>query len=103
MVQTASPHIQEAFPFGPESVPDVPSHVDGPGAKMYAPNIWPERPPEFKKIMLAYYRAMSDLAWQVLSAMTTALGMDAAYFSDKFDRQASGGGVTRYPAGTTLP
>jgi isopenicillin N synthase-like dioxygenase len=84
-------------------VPDVPSHVDGPGAKMYAPNIWPERPPEFKKIMLAYYRAMSDLAWQVLSAMTTALGMDAAYFSDKFDRQASVVRVIRYPAVTRPP
>src|ERR1700726_1869918 len=97
MGQTAPPDIQEAFAFGPESVPDVPSHVDGPGAKMYAPNIWPERPPELKKIMLAYYRAMSDPAWQVLSAMTTALGMDAAYFSDKFDRQASVVRVIRYP------
>jgi isopenicillin N synthase-like dioxygenase len=103
MGQTAPPDIQEAFAFGPESVPDVPSHVDGPGAKMYAPNIWPERPPEFKKIMLAYYRAMSDLAWQVLSAMTTALGMDAAYFSDKFDRQASVVRVIRYPAVTRPP
>jgi isopenicillin N synthase-like dioxygenase len=70
---------------------------------MYAPNIWPERPPEFKKIMLAYYRAMSDLAWQVLSAMATALGMSEAYFSDKFDRQASVVRVIRYPAVTRPP
>jgi isopenicillin N synthase-like dioxygenase len=103
MGQAAPPDIQEAFAFGPEGVPDVPSHLDGPGAKMYAPNIWPQRPPEFKKIMLAYYRAMSDLARQVLGAMATALGMDAAYFSDKFDRQASVVRVIRYPAVTRLP
>ena len=80
MGQTAPPDIQEAFAFGPESVPDIPSHLDGPGAKMYAPNIWPERPPEFKKVMLAYYRAMSDLARQVLGAMATALGMERGVF-----------------------
>ena len=103
MGQTAPPDIQEAFAFGPESVPDIPSHLDGPGAKMYAPNIWPERPPEFKKVMLAYYRAMSDLARQVLGAMATALGVSEAYFSDKFDRQASVVRVIRYPAVTRPP
>src|SRR5436305_15283565 len=32
MGQTAPPDIQEAFAFGPESVPDIPSHLDEPGA-----------------------------------------------------------------------
>ena len=36
---------------------------------MYAPNIWPDRPADFKKVMLAYYDAMSVLASHVLRAM----------------------------------
>src|SRR5260221_6059168 len=53
MGQAAPPDIQEAFAFGPESVADLASRVDAASAKMYAPNIWPERPADFKKIMLS--------------------------------------------------
>jgi len=58
MGQAAPPDIQEAFAFGPESVADLASRVDAASAKMYAPNIWPDRPADFKKIMLSYYGAM---------------------------------------------
>lgn len=53
MGQAAPPDIQEAFAFGPESVADLASRVDAASAKMYAPNIWPDRPADFKKIMLS--------------------------------------------------
>jgi hypothetical protein len=53
MGQAAPPDIQEAFAFGPESVADLASRVDAASAKMYAPNIWPDRPAGFKKIMLS--------------------------------------------------
>ena len=62
MGQAAPPDIQEAFAFGPESVADLASRVDAASAKMYAPNIWPDRPADFKKIMLSYYDAKSDMA-----------------------------------------
>ena len=103
MGQAAPPDIQEAFAFGPESVADLASRVDAASAKMYAPNIWPDRPADFKKIMLSYYGAMSDLASHVLRAMATSLGVSEAYFTDKFDRQASVARVIRYPAVTQPP
>ena len=65
---------------------------------MYAPNIWPERPHDFKQIMLAYHEAMPGLASHVLRAMAMALDVDESYFADKFDRQASTIRIIRYPA-----
>jgi isopenicillin N synthase-like dioxygenase len=101
--QAAPPDIQEAFAFGPDSVAALASRVDATSARMYAPNIWPERPADFKKVMLSYYDAMAELASHVLSAMATALGASEAYFADKFDRQASVARLIRYPAVTQPP
>jgi isopenicillin N synthase-like dioxygenase len=70
---------------------------------MYAPNIWPDHPADFKKVMLSYYDAMAVLASHVLRAMATALGVNEAYFADKFDRQASVARLIRYPAVTKPP
>jgi isopenicillin N synthase-like dioxygenase len=101
--QAAPPDMQEAFAFGPDHVADLESRVDSTSAQMYAPNIWPERPRDFKQTMLAYYDAMSALASHVLCAMAMALGVDETYFVDKFDRQASVARMIRYPALTQPP
>src|ERR1700679_1527056 len=53
MGQVAPPDIQEAFAFGPERVGDWASKVDAASAQMYAPNIWPQRPNNFKPTMIA--------------------------------------------------
>ena len=98
MGQAAPPDLQEAFAFGPDAVADLASRVDAASAQMYAPNIWPARPADFKKVMLAYYGAMSEVASLVLRAMAAALGVSETYFADKFDRQASVVRVIRYPA-----
>ena len=70
---------------------------------MYAPNIWPERPRDFKQVMLAYHTAMSGVAANVLRAMALALAMDENYFADKFERLASVGRIIRYPAVMQTP
>jgi len=103
MGQVAPPDIQEAFAFGPERVADLASRVDKTAAQMYAPNIWPERPRDFKRVMLAYYDAMQGLASQVLRAMAMALDIDENDFAGKFDRQASVTRLIRYPAVTQQP
>ena len=103
MGKAAPPDIQEAFAFGPEDVAELASRVDAVSARMYAPNIWPERPAGFKQTMLSYYAAMSGVASQVLGALATSLGVRESYFTDKFDRQASVGRVIRYPAVTQSP
>jgi isopenicillin N synthase-like dioxygenase len=102
MGQAAPPDIQEAFGFGQDR-PDLASKVDKASAQMYAPNIWPERPHDFKQTMVSYYDAMMGLASNVLRAMATALDVNENYFADKFDRQASVCRIIRYPAVTQPP
>jgi isopenicillin N synthase-like dioxygenase len=102
MGQAAPPDIQEAFGFGQDR-PDLASKVDKASAQMYAPNIWPERPHDFKQTMVSYYDAMMGLASNVLRAMATALDVNENYFADKFDRQASVCRIVRYPAVTQPP
>jgi isopenicillin N synthase-like dioxygenase len=46
---------------------------------------------------------MSDLASHVLRAMAASLGVSEAYFTDKFDRQASVARLIRYPSVTQPP
>jgi isopenicillin N synthase-like dioxygenase len=101
--QAAPPDIQEAFAFGPDFVAGLASRVDNASAQMYAPNVWPDRPNDFKQVMLSYYDAMCVLASHVLRAMAMALGVKETYFSDKFDRQASVARMIRYPAVTRPP
>jgi isopenicillin N synthase-like dioxygenase len=97
MGEKTPPDIQEAFGFGNER-PDLAAKVDPVSAKMYAPNIWPEQPSDFREVMVSYYAAMEGLAQRVLGAMAMALGLDENYFVDKFDRQSSNCRIIRYPA-----
>jgi isopenicillin N synthase-like dioxygenase len=98
----APPDIQEAFAFGHDRA-DLAAQVDPATAQMYAPNIWPERPRDFRDNMEAYYTAMMGLAGNVLRAMAVALDAPENYFDDKFDRQASNCRMIRYPALTAPP
>jgi len=102
MGEKTPPDIQEAFGFGNER-PDLAAKVDPVSAKMYAPNIWPERPGEFREVMVSYYAAMEGLAHRVLGAMAMALGLNENYFVDKFDRQSSNCRIIRYPAVKETP
>ncbi len=101
--QAAPPDIQEAFAFGPERLAELAARVDPVSAQMYAPNIWPERPQDFREVMLGFYEAMSGLAGHVLRAMAMALGVEERFFADKFDRAVSVARMIRYPAVREAP
>jgi isopenicillin N synthase-like dioxygenase len=102
MGTAAPPDIQEAFAFGHDRA-DLAAKVDEASAQMYAPNIWPVNPPDFKPTMMTYYDTMMGLASRVLRAMAMALGANEDYFADKFDRHASVCRMIRYPAVTQPP
>ncbi len=92
------------MPSALDGVSELAARVDQASAQMYAPNIWPEQPRDFREVMLsAIYDAMSGLASDVLRAMAMALEVDESYFADKFDRQASVVRLIRYPAVTQQP
>jgi isopenicillin N synthase-like dioxygenase len=103
MGQAAPPDIQEAFAFGAEGIAALAAQVDKTSAQMYAPNIWPQHPHDFKEVMLSYHAAISGLASRVLRAMAMALDVNENYFADKFDRHASVVRLIRYPAVRQAP
>ena len=47
MGEETPPDIQEAFGFGQDR-PDLAAKVDPASAQMYAPNIWPQQPADFR-------------------------------------------------------
>jgi isopenicillin N synthase-like dioxygenase len=102
MGEKTPPDIQEAFGFGQDR-PDLAAQTDPVSAQMYAPNMWPQQPADFRETLVAYYDSMEGLAARVLRAMAVALGVAETYFDDKFDRQASNCRIIRYPAVTEAP
>ena len=78
----ANPDYKQVFDMGftlPEDDPDAHRAV-------YAPNRWPARPEGFRDTVEAYYADALWVARRVLRGLAAALGEDASYFDDKFDR-----------------
>ncbi|WP_121629754.1 isopenicillin N synthase family dioxygenase [Tropicibacter alexandrii] len=74
----ANPDYKQVFDCGfylPES-----------NLSVYAPNLWPARPEGFREVIKAYYRDAMQVAMGVLRGIAEAIGEDAHYFDDKFDR-----------------
>lgn len=95
--KAAPPDIQEAFALGPELRADA-ALDDSFAAKMLAPNIWPERPADFKAVMLGYHEAMGQLRASLMRIMAAALRLEEDFFTAKFERSASVTRLIRYPA-----
>lgn len=53
---------------------------------VYAPNLWPARPAEFRQVISRYYDDALDVSRGLLRGIAQAIGEDAAYFDDKFTR-----------------
>lgn len=74
----ANPDLKEVFDCGfewPES-----------NLRVYAPNLWPDRPEGFRPVLEAYYRDACAFSLDLLRALAGAIGQDRHYFDDKFDR-----------------
>jgi len=103
MGQEAPPDLQEAFAFGPEGYSNNDWQEGDPRSAMLAPNRWPERPEDFRQTMLDYDVAIRALGERMLDIVALALGVERAYFNDKFDHQSSVARLVRYPAQTKTP
>src|SRR5687768_575284 len=58
--------LKELFSIGPVDVPDT-EYFRSPAAyPSFAPNVWPERPAEFRPVWTAYYRALDDVSLRVM-------------------------------------
>ena len=81
------------------------SHLDGAPAGWWAPNIWPDRPTDLRAVWLAYYRAMDDLATDLMRLFAIALGLDEHHFDAAIDRHITNLTANHYPpvVGEPLP
>jgi isopenicillin N synthase-like dioxygenase len=89
--------LKEFFAIGPVDVPDEPYYRAAAAYPSFAPNVWPERPAGLRAIYTEYYRAMEQLAAQLMRAFALALDLREDFFHDKTDRHISGIRVINYP------
>ena len=91
------PDLRESLFLGPvdnhmgafASVPEA--------ATAYAPNIYPNNPPNLFDALVTAYRAYEQLATSLFQIFAVALDLHEDYFADKFDRHFSILGCHYYP------
>jgi isopenicillin N synthase-like dioxygenase len=93
----APPDLREQFFVGP--LDDWATHFRSfPGAtKVYAPNVWPASPAEFREVFTAYYRVQERLARDLMRIFALALGLPEAWFDRAIDRHFSTCPTNLYP------
>jgi isopenicillin N synthase-like dioxygenase len=97
------PDLREQFFVGPLE-DRAPYFRDFPGAaKVYAPNVWPARPEDFREVFTAYYRAQERLARDLMRIFALALGLPEAWFDDTIDRHFSTCPTNLYPEPVGAP
>lgn len=74
----ANPDYKQVFDCGYE--------VPGSDLSVYAPNLWPDVPSDFRIIIENYYARALAFSGDLLAAIATAIGEDAAYFREQFDQ-----------------
>ena len=93
----APPDYREALAFGRIDLPDDPYYRRPEAGYAYEDNIWPEGVPGLADAVRAYYRALEELNRRLLRIFAAALGIEAQYFLDRFDRHASVLRAINYP------
>jgi isopenicillin N synthase-like dioxygenase len=79
------PDLFEAFNISADEYPDTPYYNDE-RHRIFAPNIWPDRPEALRATWNEYFRVVEELAHRLTSIFAVALGMPSDYFEDKTDR-----------------
>jgi isopenicillin N synthase-like dioxygenase len=80
----ANPDYKQVFDCGFQLPADDP--LRGENLSYYAPNQWPKKPDDFFPVIRDYYDQACAFSLQLLKVIATAIGEDAAFFDDKFDR-----------------
>ncbi|MCU1391962.1 MAG: putative oxidoreductase [Ilumatobacteraceae bacterium] len=96
------PDRKHTYSFGPLDAPAVtPSDPDEIWVR--SPNRWPSARAGFREALERYYRAMADLAAELLGHMAVALDLAPKYFAPMIDRHVSALRCLDYPALDTAP
>ena len=101
--QTAG-DLNESFMTGPVDVDMSSAYYTCEAAgKHFHPNLWPETPADLQNAYTEYYRAMGDLAMNVMRIFALGLKLPEHFFDDKVDRHISRIRVRNYPEPTNPP
>jgi isopenicillin N synthase-like dioxygenase len=93
------PDIVEVFVYNRLGDPGVddPARYPPELAGYFTPNVWPERPAEFRDVWLAYYRRLEQLAASLMRLCALALDLPEGWFDDKVDNHSTNLIVNYYP------
>ena len=89
--------LKEFFHYGPESWPDELYFTGEEGKNYFIPNIWPDRPADFREVAMRYYGEMERLSIVIIRMMALALGLPEHWFDDKFNRHPTAVRLNYYP------
>jgi isopenicillin N synthase-like dioxygenase len=93
----ATPDLKESFSIGPLEVGTGPYYCYEPSGVAFAPNVWPAVPASLAANMGAYYRALSNLADDLMRLTALSFALPSDYFASKCDRPTSALRVLHYP------
>jgi isopenicillin N synthase-like dioxygenase len=99
------PDLREQFYIGPlVSRAAEFSHIPG-AAELYAENVWPDTPPDYREVFTATYQALEGVGQGLMRVFAVALGVDEHLFDKKIDRHFATLPVNYYPEpdGDPLP
>lgn len=74
------PDLFEAFNIGPDVVDLTDAAVAAERHRIFAPNIWPERPASLRPALTTYFAAVAELARTLTDVFALALGLPDRYF-----------------------
>lgn len=83
------PDLFEAFNVGEEGWPADHAGYAARAHDIFVPNIWPDEPAEFRPAVLAYFRAVKELALRFTEVVATALDLAPDVFADKVDHSTN--------------
>jgi isopenicillin N synthase-like dioxygenase len=91
------PDLREQFYIGPlENRADAFAHIPE-AAALYAGNVWPDPPADYRPVFTRYYRSAEQLGRSLMRIFALALEMPEHFFDDKIDRHFSTMPANYYP------
>lgn len=95
--------LNESLMIGPVQAPPAALAQSPAAGKHFAPNLWPDRPPELRDTWTAYYLAMGELACTLMRIFALALKLPEHHFDASLTHHISRLRVRNYPAQQVPP
>lgn len=87
--------LQEGYEIRVELPADDPDYRAG--NKIYGPNLWPRRPPEFRQEIYAYFEAIRRLGHVIFRTFAVTLGLPDDFFEGMIDKPMAQLRLIYYP------